>query len=280
MVMLAACVDTPSSAAQAPLLAPRLRAARSSPSDLELSADAGPTRYLSLHDLLPISRAVTISPDDGNFKAASQVKAVPLENLARAVGAPPTDMIVAICKDNYRGYYPRAYIAAHHPMLVIELNGKRLSDLPQESEGDDPGPYLIAHATFQPAFKILSAADEPQIPWGVLRLEFRDEEAVLAAIAPRGPHAGGVEVQDGYKLSRQNCFRCHNNGAEGGLKSGVTWSVLGALAASSPDFFAAYVRDPKAENPKTQMAASPEYDDATMSALIAYFRTYAPTEAH
>ena len=165
-------------------------------------------------------------------------------------------------------------------MLVIELNGKPLSDLPQESEGQDPGPYLIAHATFQPAFKILSAAEEPQIPWGVLRLEFRDEEAVLAAIAPRGPHAGDDEVQDGYKLARQNCFRCHNNGARGRLEIRSDLVRLGALAASSPDFFAAYVRDPKAKNPKTQMAASPEYDDATMRALIAYFRTYAPTEAH
>lgn len=64
------------------------------------------------------------------------------------------------------------------------------------------------------------------------------------------------------------------------MKSGVTWAVLGALAANSSEFFAAYVRDPKAKNPKTQMAASPEYDDATMRALIAYFRTFTPTETH
>jgi mono/diheme cytochrome c family protein len=280
MLSLAVCVDTPSSAAQAPLLAPRLRAARTSPGDLELSADAGPTRYLSLHDLLPVSQTITIAPDDGNFKTPSQVKAVPLENLARALGAPQTDMIVAICKDKYRGYYPRAYLAAHHPLLVIELNGKPLSDLPTESEGPDPGPYLIAHENFTPAFKILAFSDEPQIPWGVVRLEFRDEKTVFGAIAPRGPHAGDAEVQDGYQMARQNCFRCHNNGSEGGLKSGVTWMVLGALAANSPEFFAGYVRDPKAKNPKTQMAASPEYDDRTLRALIAYFRGFAPTEGH
>jgi cytochrome c2 len=280
MLMLAVCVDTQSNAAQAPLLAPRLRAARSSPNDLELNADAGPTRYLSLHDLLPISQTITIAPDDGNFKTASQVKAVPLENLARALGAPPTDMIVAICKDKYRGYYPRDYLAAHHPVLVIELNDKPLSDLPTESEGDDPGPYLIAHENFTSAFKILAASDEPQIPWGVVRLEFRDEKTVFGAIAPYGPHAGDAELQDGYKMARQNCFRCHNNGSEGGLKSGVSWTVLGALAANSPEFFVGYVRDPKAKNPKTQMAASPEYDDRTMRALIAYFRGFAPTEAH
>jgi cytochrome c2 len=59
----------------------------------------------------------------------------------------------------------------------------------------------------------------------------------------------------------------------------VTWTVLGAMATNSPEFFTEYVRDPKAKNPKTQMAASPEYDDATMRALITYFRTFAPPEA-
>jgi hypothetical protein len=33
-----------------------------------------------------------------------------------------------------------------------------------------------------------------------------------------------------------------------------------------------YVRQPKARNPESQMPANPEYDDATMHALIAYFR--------
>ncbi len=122
--------------------------------------------------------------------------------------------------------------------------------------------------------------DEPQIPWGVVRLEFRDEKSVFGAIAPLGAHASDEAVQHGYKIAQQNCFRCHNNGAEGGLKSGVAWTVLGEMAANSTDFFARYIRDPKALNPKTQMAASPVYDDATMRALIAYFKTFAPAEAH
>jgi hypothetical protein len=55
----------------------------------------------------------------------------------------------------------------------------------------------------------------------------------------------------------------------------VSWPVLGALAKGSPDFFARYVRNPQAVNPRSRMAASPEYDDQTMAALEAYFSTFA-----
>jgi mono/diheme cytochrome c family protein len=265
-------------------LSVKLRAQRSSSGDLELSGDlagvpAGESRFLTREDLLAVSHSMTISPDDGNFKTPSEVKAVPLEDLAHALGVPSSNMVIAICKDKYRGHYPRAYLSAHHPVLVMELDGKPLLGSP-ETEADDPGPYLIAHADFKPAFKILAHEDEAQIPWGVIRLEFHDEKMVLSAIAPRGPQSSDAAVQDGFKIAQQNCFRCHNNGSEGGMKSGVTWAALGAMVANSPAFFIEYVRDPKAKDPKTQMAASPNYDDATMHALIAYFRRFASAEAH
>lgn len=271
--------------ADARSLATKLHVSRTSPSDLEVSGDIagvapGETRFLRRDDLLAVSQAMTIKPGDGNYTVPAHVKAVPLEELTSALGVPAGDMVIAICRDKYRAHYSRAYLAAHHPALVVELDGRALSDWPKDNEGNDPGPYEIAHENFKPAFKILAAGDEPQIPWGVVRLEFRDEKSVFGGIAPLGARASDGGVQDGYKIAQQNCFRCHNNGAEGGLKSGVTWTMLGAMAANSPDFFTEYVRDPQAKNPKTQMAASPKYDDVTMQALIGYFRTFAPTEAH
>jgi mono/diheme cytochrome c family protein len=266
----------PNAAHSLALLA-KLHAARTSPSDLALSGDLpgvphGETRYMTRDDLLAPSQPMTISPDDGNFKDAAKVRAIPLEDLTRAFGVPPTDMLIADCKDKYQTHYTRRYLANHHPVLVTELDGAPLG----ESKYHDYGPYMIAHMNFKPTFKVLAHEDEPQIPWGVVRLEFRNEAAVLAAIAPRGAHAGDSALEDGFKIAQQNCFRCHNNGAEGGLKSGVAWTVLAALAANSPDFFTAYVRDPKSKNPNTEMTASPEYDSATMTVLIAYFRTFAP----
>jgi hypothetical protein len=259
-------------------LAPKLQASRKSSSDLELAGNIrgiprGETRFLSREDLLAISQQMTIAPDDGNFHVSTSVRGVRLEDLARALGAPAGDMVIAICKDKYRGHYRHSYVAAHHPVLVVELDGKALSDLPEDREGGDPGPYLIAHASFPRTAKDPVESDEPQIPWGVVRLDFRDEETVLGSIKPR---IANLQQAVGYGIAEQNCFRCHNNGAEGGLKSGVTWTVLAALAANSPQFFTEYVRDPKSKNPKTQMAASPGYDDATMGALITYFQAFAP----
>jgi mono/diheme cytochrome c family protein len=266
-------------AAPSEALSWKLLAERSSPTDLKVSGDLarvprGETRFLTREDLLAISQAMTITPDDGNFEASSPVKGVRLEDLARALGAPVSDTVIAICKDRYRGHYPRAYVAAHHPILVLELNGKPLSDLRKGSDGHDPGPYLIAHVNFKPAFRILSHGDEPQVPWGVVRLEFLDQNVVFNAIEPSGPVAHRPGVQDGYRIARQNCFHCHNADDEGGRKSGVTWAVLSALAVSTPDFFKQYVRDPKSKSLQAQMPGNPQYDDRTLQALTEYFRSF------
>lgn len=64
----------------------------------------------------------------------------------------------------------------------------------------------------------------------------------------------------------------------GGELAGHPWPVLSAWAASSPEYFAAYVRDPKAKNPHEEMPGNPGYDDATSGALRAYFQTFSPQE--
>jgi len=136
------------------------------------------------------------------------------------------------------------------------------------------GPYMISHPRFTPAYKILSQEEEAQIPWGVVRLEFRREKTVFGAILPNGSRARDGEVQDGFRIAQQNCFRCHNFGPQGGTKSGRTWKFLGQLAATSPETFAAYIRNPSVQNPSAQMPGNPGYDDATVQALISYFRTF------
>ncbi len=58
------------------------------------------------------------------------------------------------------------------------------------------GPYMISHPKFTPSFKILSHPEEAQIPWGVVRLEFRNEKAVFSANYPCPDHTLAVaEVQ-------------------------------------------------------------------------------------
>jgi mono/diheme cytochrome c family protein len=264
----------------------KLRLSRSSPLDLELGGDltgvpAGESRYLTREDLLGLPQVSFTVVDDANFRGPTKISGVLLEELSRRLsGKPQSDMAIALCRDLYWANYPRAYVLAHRPILVLLLNGQPPADWPKDSEGHNAnmGPYLISHAKFVPSFHVLSAPEQPQIPWGVVRLEFRDEKKIFAAIAPRGPQEKSAAVQAGYRIAEQHCFRCHNEGSEGGQKAGRPWTVLSAWATAAPEYFAAYVRNPKSKNPNAQMPVNPNYDDATLQALISYFRTFAARE--
>jgi mono/diheme cytochrome c family protein len=260
---------------------PILHHLRSSPLDLEIGGELagvppGAVRYVTRADLMALPQVTYSVADDANFTRPTDVSGVLLEELTLRLGAAPTsNMVIAMCDDLYRAYYPQAYVASHHPLLVLEINGQPPERWPKDSEGHGMamGPFMISHAKFTPGNKMFSHTDEPQIPWGVVRLEFRNERAVFNAIAPRGAHAADVNVQSGYYIAQRNCLRCHNMGGEGGQKAGRPWQALSAWATSSPGYFAAYVRNPRAWNAKAQMPGNPGYDDATIHALIEYFQT-------
>jgi mono/diheme cytochrome c family protein len=262
-----------------------LRKTRQSPSDLEIGGELaglppGTTRFLTRHDLLALPQVAFQVTGDTNFTGSPKISGVRLEDLAKRIAAAPAaDMIVAICDDKYRANYPRKYLASHHPVLVLNVNGQPPAGWPKDSQEHkyDMGPYMISHANFVPAFKILSHSDEPQIPWGVVRLEFRNEKTVFGTIAPRGPRAADAAVQAGYQIARQNCFRCHNVGQEGGQKSGFPWAALSAFASASSKDFGSYVRNPLSKNAKARMPDNSSYDDATIGALTAYFQTFHST---
>jgi mono/diheme cytochrome c family protein len=254
---------------------------RQSPLDLEVAGDLeglppGSTRYIRRDDLLALPQTSFTAVGDDKFTGPTPVSGVPFDELIRALGREPgSDLVIAVASDGYRSNFPAEYVAAHRPLLVLEIGDKAPADWPKDADhGVYMGPYTVCYDHFVPSFKVFAHADEEQIPWGVIRLEFRNQQAVLGAIEPRGPHASDPTVQAGYRVAEQNCFRCHNAGREGGQKSGRPWLVLSAWATASPGFFTAYVRDPKTKNPNSQMPANPGYDDRTMGALIAYFRTF------
>jgi mono/diheme cytochrome c family protein len=256
-------------AAQTP--GPPVHATRLAPTDLQV----GDSQFVSYQDLLLLPQVKFTTSDDSNFATPAQVSGVPLEELKRALGS-DADMVVAIAADGYRSNYPAAYLSAHHPVLVLTVNGEAQQGWPKTHEGNMPlGPYVIANPDFRPSFKVLSHSDEAQIPFQVVRLDFRNERDVFGPIAPHGSYAPDSPVMQGYRIAQQNCYRCHNMGAEGGHMASVPWPVVGALAKGNAEFFAKYVRNPQVVNPSSRMAASPEYDDATIAALRAYFSTFA-----
>jgi hypothetical protein len=258
-----------------------LRMHRSSPGDLEVGGQLaglppGSTRYIGYQDLLRMPQEKYTVTDDTNFKGSTQIEGVPLDTLARLLSGASNDaLIVAICYDHYRTNYPQDYRAAHHPLLVLRINGQLRDHWPPSEYGGSMQPYLISHPSFKPAFKILSHEDEPQIPYGVTRLEVRRESVVFGAVRPHGDWPANSPIAQGYGIARQDCFRCHNMGAEGGTLAGRSWLKLAAVASSTPARFHQIIRDPASVTPGAKMPAHKDYDDATLDALTAYFRTFA-----
>jgi mono/diheme cytochrome c family protein len=263
-----------------------LRAERSSAGDLEVGGELaglppGATRFIRYEDLLSLPQETYTVSDDSNLPAKTETGGVLLETLAHLFGRASADsLIVAICDDEYRANYPKDYMAAHHPLLVLRIDGKLHDQWPALKEGGSAGPYLISHPFFKPAFKVLSHEDEPQVPYGIQRIEFHRESVVFGAIRPPGKWPANSTVEQGYVIARQDCFRCHNMGAQGGTKAKRSWLQLAEDAAQNSQRFQQRIRNPASVDPKASMPAHSGYDNATLAALTAYFKTFAKPEGN
>ncbi len=254
---------------------------RQAANDLEIGGELaglppGSTRFVAYKDLLNLPLVSYTVSDDTNFPPRTRISGVPLSELPHLIGgSKDAGLVVAICYDGYRTNYPAAYLQAHRPILVLKIDGKTEDHWPKSEHGGALGPYLISHPAYTPSFKVLSHTDEAQIPFGVTRIEFREERAVLGAIAPHGSYPANSPVMNGYRIAQQNCFRCHNMGPEGGQMAGRGWQILGVWAATEPQYFMRYVRNPQSIDPKNHMPGNPQYDAATIDALRQYFATFA-----
>lgn len=263
---------------------PILHTTRQSGSDLEVTGlveglTTGQSAYIRYTDLLhlPQTRAlITGNPDYPG--PPLHISGVSFETLAAAIHPlPQSDLIDATCADRYRSHFPSDYIAQHHPILVLTIDGKPLAAWAKAAHQYDPSPYVVMYPHFTPSFRVLTHSDKPQLPDNLIRLNFSTQAATFGAITPHGPHPPGSSVDIGFTIAKQNCLRCHFMNAYGGTKSGHTWQSLAQWAHDEPKYFQAYIHNPKSIDPHARMEPQPEYDTATLAALTAYFRTFAPT---
>ena len=259
-----------------------LAAQRSSPQDLEISGDVpgipqGEKRFVHYADLSLLAQVTFTVRDDANFSGPVKLSGVPLDALTVALGVGGGKMIAATSDDGYEAHYTAEYRATHHPFLVLRMGGEEPAKWAKGPGGENYGPYLISHASFSPAFHVLAQKDEAQIPYGVVGLRFLDEAAVLKELRPPGAAAGSPAMQ-GYRIVLQNCLRCHREGDVGGTKSPFGWPQMALIAQGNPTAFGKYVVRPNSVNPEANMPANPDYDAATVAALTAYFRSFAPPE--
>ncbi len=257
-----------------------MHARRWSASDLEIGGELagvahGKTEFVSYADLMKLPLETYTVTDDTNFGKTVRITGVAMERLPSLLGAKAgARMVTAVCDDDYAAHYTEAYLKAHHPLLVLRVNGREPAHWPVGVDGVPMGPYMVSHARYTPSWQVLAHKDEAQVPWGVVRLEFRNERQVYAPITPFGPHANDLTVQQGFTIAKQNCFRCHARDGEGGTKSNRSWGVVARRAETDPQWFNAYVLKPKSMNAASQMAASPQYDAATLSVLRSYFAVF------
>lgn len=240
---------------------------------------AGAIGYVSYAQLAALPLITTTIRNDSNFadqpSKGVRITGIPLDQLAKALGAVPgSDLIDALCTDHYRSHYPADYITAHHPIFALRINGERPALWAARTKEYDPGPYFITHADYVPRYKVLSHAEQPQIPDNVMRLNFSTTAATYGPIAPHGDFPSNSPVAEGFLIAKQNCLRCHFVNGVGGTKSGIDWRSLGTWAREQPKFFERYVHDPQSVEPHAHMEGSPTYDDATLHALTEYFRTF------
>jgi mono/diheme cytochrome c family protein len=267
-------------------LSPRIPLApqRNSPQDLEISGDVpgipqGGKGFVGYADLSRLAQVTFTVKNDENFSNPVTLSGVSLDAIMAALGINGgKQLIAASADDGYEAHYTAEYRAAHRPFLVLRIGGQDPAKWPKGPNGENYGPYVISHPAFSPAFHVLAHKDEAQIPYGVMGLRFLDEAAVLKELRPPGAASAASPAMQGYQIAVQNCLRCHREGDVGGTKSPFGWPQMALIAQGNPSAFGKYVVRPNSVNPEANMPANPEYDAATIQALTAYFRSFAPGE--
>lgn len=250
-----------------------LQAQRGAPQDLEITGDvpgipAGQSRFVRYADLAALQQVSYAVKDDPNFDGPVQLSGVPLDEIVQALGATGSQQLVeAVGADGQDGNYTAEYRAAHQPFLVLTVGGNPPAKGP---EGENYAPYMISHPFFKPGVKILAHVEDANVPYGVTKLHFYDQTAILAALKP--PASAGAPAMEGYRIVLNNCLRCHSNGEIGGTKSPFGWPQLSLIAKGNADAFGKYIVQPNRVNPEATMPPNPKYDAATVAALIAYFQ--------
>lgn len=260
-----------------PLPAIELHTERVSPQDLEIrgklaGVPAGESRFVRWSELRSLPASSLTLPRAFGL-VAPQLTVLFLSDLWAALPRSPTaDTLLAICQDGYASVYPRDFITAYSPFLVLEINGIGPAGWPPPGVKNNFGPYVISIAAeVVPAVaQLLDGAHKR--PWGAVALEIANFSERFAD-AYRGKWADiSPRATLGRELWINSCASCHRGPGNvfGGTKSDRPFEVLVAHAAYNAEYFRHYVRDPKSKLPGATMEPHPHYTDEQLAALIAF----------
>lgn len=233
---------------------------------------AGESRFVRWSELRSLPTSTLTLPRAFGL-VAPQLTVLFLSDLWAALPHSPTaDTMLAICQDGYASVYPRDFITAYRPFLLLEINGIGPAGWPPPGVKNNFGPYVISIAAeVVPAVaQLLDGAHKR--PWGAVTLEIATF-AERFADAYRGKWA---EISPRAALGRDlwinSCASCHRGPGQmfGGTKSDRPFEALVALAIGDAGYFRQYVREPKSKVPAATMEPHPHYTDEHLAALIAF----------
>lgn len=190
--------------------------------------------------------------------------------------APESDVIFAVCDDGYAAHFPKDYVAAFKPLLILELDGKPPKEWGKSlASGVGMPPFYINSAAFAPRDSETAAGQKESVryPYAVARLDFTSAARTLGKLRLK-PGAGETALA-GEKLALRDCLSCHEHAGFGGKNSGRPWLLLKTWSANT-NYFRRYVKKPKSVQPAAKMPGFAHYDDAALDALTAYFREFQP----
>ncbi|HTH46299.1 MAG TPA: cytochrome c [Candidatus Limnocylindria bacterium] len=265
------------STAAAPL---HLAPTRSSAYDLEITGllTGGVTNGFVTREQLRSLRVVTVTnAHDGALKQPTAYTGVYLTDLRAALPvATGSDVIFAVCDDGYAAHFPADYVAAFQPLLILALDGHPAEEWGKSlASGVGMPPFYINSATFTPRESETAAGQKEgaRYPYAVSKLVFTTTAKSIGRLGLKS--GASATAQAGQKIALRDCLSCHAHDDFGGSNSGRPWLLLKTWSAN-PGYFRRYVKKPKSVQPAARMPGFPEYDDAALDALTAYFHEFKP----
>jgi mono/diheme cytochrome c family protein len=258
---------------------PRLSKTRQAPTDLEISGLAetsGRPVFISHAELMKLDAISLTVKQDAELKRDAQYVGLPFATLLKSLPVRKgADTVFAYAHDAYMGYFTPDYIERHQPFLALMLDGKPPEQWPPSGYNTPLGPYMVSHPDFKPADSVVGQPESPQIPFGVVRLQFATAAATVDRLKVNAALTNDV-MAAGQKLALRNCLACHHHDDFGGTKAQRPWIILATWAKADAGYFRRYVRNPQGVNPASKMPGFKDWSDETIEAVRSYFAAFTP----
>lgn len=161
---------------------------------------------------------------------------------------------------------------AHQPYVAFALADG--SSLPKSHEGKEVGPYYLVWPS--PKDGVYKEANWPfnLSGFNFINKSFAEQFPNVFPTKWSASEVENLNLREGLKLFRTNCFVCHKMNGEGNAKMGVDLKQSGIVKGFDDSMLKQFVRNPKALMPKTKMSAfsSEMLSDADLEKILFYLR--------